>query len=406
MTALLAPLPADGATIVPMLTPSKAVDLFLGDLTRRSRSNSGRSAQGYGRTLAMFTDYLDARGDLDVTEILADHCNLFLDRHAAGMLPGQRGKRLAAGSQATTYSHLNSFLEWLYQQQRIKRNPLDRVARPRRIASEDLDVTSVSTADVPKLMGACKTDAERIAIAILSYLGPRRNAVAGLRLSDYDRGAGEIRFREKGSKAIWKPAPDELVVILEAAIARGALDNPWQPEDPYLIPPEGPLLRASDRDDRVIWRLVKRVAAEAGIEAHVHALRAAFATYYLEAGGNIVGLQELLGHSSIETTRIYLRKLDKRRAMEPVRALSWGAVGEGNMADRLLAQVGETPETDVCGVGSDGGGRIRTSECGASDQQRRGSKPGLIPDPEQPRLASLLERRAAELRARTRERTK
>jgi integrase len=110
------------------------------------------------------------------------------------------------------------FLEWLDKQRPIKRNPLDFVRRPRRIAAEDLDVTSVSTTDVPKLLAACDTWPERIAVAILAYLGPRRNAVALLRLSDYElnpaldelgriTGRPRIRFREKGSKVIWKPRP-------------------------------------------------------------------------------------------------------------------------------------------------------------------------------------------------------
>jgi hypothetical protein len=99
-----------------------------------------------------------------------------------------------------------------------------------------------------------------------------------LRLRDYDRAGGRLRFHEKGAKTIWKPVPDELAALLEAAIADGVIRDP----DDYLIPPEGPLSRAGDRDDRVIWRVVKRVAASVGVEAHTHALRAAFATFYLE----------------------------------------------------------------------------------------------------------------------------
>jgi hypothetical protein len=74
----------------------------------------------------------------------------------------------------------------------------------------------------------------------------------------------------------------------------------------------------------VIWRVIKRVAARAGVEAHVHSLRAAFACFYLEANpGDTYGLKELLGHRSFETTQVYLRKLDKGVAMERVRTLSW-----------------------------------------------------------------------------------
>lgn len=378
-----------------MLTPTRAVDLFLGDLTRRSRSNSGRTEYSYGLLLDKFTELLDRKGpDIDVTDITADDCRLFLNKYA----------RHSAGYQHTIYSTLNSFLDWLDEQHRIKRNPLDHVARPRRIRAEDLDVISVSTSDVPKLFSKCQTDAERIALAILAYLGPRRNATAGLRLSDYDQDEGLIRFREKGSKTIWKPAPDELVVILDAAIARGALANEWQPDDPYLIPPEGPLSRPDARDDRVIWRLVKKVAARAGVEAHVHALRAAFATFYLETHENdIVGLQELMGHASIETTKLYLRKLNKRRAMEPVRGLSWAAVGEGNMADELLAETAVNTFKESVVVGAGG---FEPPQAEPTDDDRAGSKPRDSEDPARPAVEGTpaLDRKLSELSKRAAER--
>lgn len=386
---VLAPLPPDDGSyeVVIMLTPSRAVDLYLGDLGRRSRSKSGRTAASYARILDKFTDSLRRKGDIDVSDITSDDCRAFLDRYT----------RRAAGTQANVYSILNSFLGWLdLEQERISRNPLHRVPKPRKIAAEDLDVTSVATADVPKLLAACRSDSERICVAVLAYLGPRRNAVALLRLSDYDAEQRLMRFREKGSKVIRKPVPDELAEILDSAIRRGVYDlydrrhdapegpNSGTPphasaasdprgehgprldsgaaggrddaadppsagsqlprvaphHDPYLVPAEGGLVRHGDRDDRVIWRLVKKVGDRAGIDIHVHALRAAFAVHYLETGGDLVGLQELLGHASIETTRIYLRKLDKAKAMEPVRTLSWGP-------DLSVELLGRLPERTV-----------------------------------------------------------
>ena len=63
------------------------------------------------------------------------------------------------------------------------------------------------------------------------------------------------------------------------------------------------------------------------MDAHVHALRAAFAVFYLERHpGDVEALKELMGHRSIGTTQVYLRKLDRQRAMERVRDLSWGVV--------------------------------------------------------------------------------
>jgi integrase/recombinase XerC len=299
------PMPED-VIIRPMLTISRAIDLFGGDLARRGYSNRTRAT--YSRILNKFADQFPA--DWDVSQVRADDCRTFLDAWNGH----------AAGTRAHAYSVVSSFFTWLILDERIKRNPLLTVGRPKRVRPEDLDVVTISSAGIRKLLAAGTTWTEKLAVAIPAYIGPRRRAVALLRLRDYDRERRRIRFHEKGGKTIWKPVPHRLVDLIEAAIADGAIVEP----DDYLVPPEGTLARKGDRDDRVIWRVVKRVAARAGVDVTVHALRAAFAVFYLEEHpGDVEALKELLGHQSLQTTQTYLRKLDKGAAMERVRDLSW-----------------------------------------------------------------------------------
>ena len=245
-----------------VLTFDRAADDFLSDCHRRGFRE--RTIRTYQRTYDEFSERLPR--DLDVSKITIDDVRRYLATKA----------HLAPGTVAGVEAHLASLFQVaLPERQDRARNPIDRLPRTRRIRPDDLEVTTVDVADVPRLFAAAKTWPERLALAILVYMGPRRRAVARLRLTDYDRLHGRLRFREKGGKVVWKPVPDELRSLLEAALAAGAIED-------YLVPPEGYLQRKGDRDDRVIWRIVKRVAARAGVEAHVHALRAAFAVYYLE----------------------------------------------------------------------------------------------------------------------------
>lgn len=60
---------------------------------------------------------------------------------------------------------------------------------------------------------------------------------------------------------------------------------------------------------RQIWAEMKALAKQAGVDAHKvfpHNLRHLFAITYYSAYRDIVRLADVLGHSSIETTRIYL----------------------------------------------------------------------------------------------------
>jgi integrase len=293
-----------------VLTFDRAADDFLSDCHRRGFTE--RTIRTYERTYDEFSRRLPR--DLDVSKVTIDDLRRYLATKT----------HLAPGTVAGIEAHLASLFKALYLDGKIARNPVDRLPRTRRRRPEDLEVTTVDVADVPRLFAAAQTWPERLALAILVYMGPRRRAVARLRLSDYDRLHGRLRFREKGGKVVWKPVPDELRSLLEAAIAAGAIED-------YLVPPEGYLQRKGDRDDRVIWRIVKRVADRAGVEAHVHALQAAFAVYYLERfPGDVEALKELLGHRSIATTQVYLRKLDRATAMERVRSLSWNVAEPGD----------------------------------------------------------------------------
>ncbi len=69
-------------------------------------------------------------------------------------------------------------------------------------------------------------------------------------------------------------------------------------------------------------RIINKYAQKAGIyrRLHCHLLRHGYAVNFLKQVPNLVYLQELLGHSSIETTRIYTRAAlpDIREAIDRV----------------------------------------------------------------------------------------
>ena len=159
-------------------------------------------------------------------------------------------------------------------------------------------------------------------MAVLAYLGPRRTAASNARRRDVDLNRGTIRFLEKGGKVAVKPIPDELAAIIVAADDRGV----WQSPGDYLIPNRRQH-RNQERSPKVIYDTVKKIADRAGVRSHVHALRAAFAVRMDEQyPGRLIAVIELLGHSRVETTMVYLRRQDKHREMETVRGLSWGSV--------------------------------------------------------------------------------
>lgn len=75
---------------------------------------------------------------------------------------------------------------------------------------------------------------------------------------------------------------------------------------------QGPIFRRADGrplSRQQIWQMMKTLAARAGVapgKVFPHNLRRLFAVTYYGATGDIVRLADVLGHSSVETTRLYL----------------------------------------------------------------------------------------------------
>lgn len=331
MTVVLEALPVRDS--LRLMTTSHATDLWLGELVRLGHSE--RTVNTYRRLLDKLADE-QARADVD--ELTANDIRRFLDSQARK----QDGSRKAASTIGQNVSIISGFFDWLTKEGVIGRNPTRRngdriIERPPQIAPEDNDnIVSVSGDEVRRLLQEADRLGrwnERLAVYCLVYLGPRRRAIAQARLADYDQIERTLTFKEKGAKTIRKPVPDRLADLIDQAIAAGQYVEPSD----YLIGGNADQRRPGDRDDRVIYRLVRQVAARANVTTHVHALRAAFAVFYLETNqGEIVALQQLLGHRRLETTLVYLRRLNRRTAMESVRALDWGTLQNPAVSEELL----------------------------------------------------------------------
>lgn len=303
---------------VRIMTTSQAADLYLGELARQGRTQ--RTIASYRRTLHKLAD---AYPHHDVEELTASMLRAFLDGYARNRKTGRGANRPATIAQAVTI--VRCFFKWLHEEDLVTRDPAERIRRPKLApAYENDNVVTVSSADVRLLLDEANKMGwpERLAVSLAVYSGARRHALATIRRSDYDPFAKTLRFQEKGGKTIVKPVADPLASVLDAAIISGVYED----DDDYLIPGTARQRRPGDRDDRVVWRLIGQVASAARVKTTVHALRAAFAVYYLETQGedHLFSLQQLMGHSRVETTMVYLRRLDRRRSMETVRGLDWG----------------------------------------------------------------------------------
>ena len=291
---------------------ARAIDLWLGELSRAGRQDGTLDLSAASE---QFVDQLErTRPDVGVQEVTTNDCRAFLD--------GWRG--CAASTVCTVHSAVNGLFAWLFLEGEVEVNPMARIKRPRRPRPGEADVVIVTPDDVGRMFAACDSWQEFLCLSVLAYVGARRDAASRLRWRDVDLSFGSVRLHEKGGKVVDVTIPDELAQILREACESGAVR--CGPDD-CVIPNRRPAsVKRPERSNKSIWETEIKIARGAGVRSTVHALRRAFAVAFLTSNpGAIEALKELLNHSRIDTTQVYLKALNRSHVMEPVRDLSWAA---------------------------------------------------------------------------------
>ena len=138
----------------------------------------------------------------------------------------------------------------------------------------------------------------------------RVSELCDVRVSDLDFEEDFVKLFGKGSKQRIVPIGSELKINLSKYLKfRDELNT----QEPYLF-----LSKNMNQLDRsAIFRIIKKSAtlSNNALSVHPHTLRHSAATHMLEAGCDLRTLQELLGHTSVSTTKIYT-KLTKEFLVE------------------------------------------------------------------------------------------
>jgi len=278
------------------------IEAFAQALGKASRA-AANTVKGYRHDLADFNRHLMERAPSALDEkrerVMPERINV---EHVRGYLADV----MKHASRATTQRRLfaiKAYFRWRAATKDVE-NPVRTMRSPK---VEKRLPQVIGERDAARLVEA-EDDIEgpaalrnRAILEVLYSSGLRVSELTGLCWRDIDDDLGMVMVRAgKGNKDRLVPLGEPAIDALKAW--RGAMPIRWTSEGAVITN-----LRGGRLTPRSVQNIVARRLVDAGINTPLtpHGLRHCFATHMLNGGADLRSIQEMLGHSSLQTTQRY-----------------------------------------------------------------------------------------------------
>jgi len=223
------------------------------------------------------------------------------------------GKRRSRNQIRDHISTVKNYFKYLSDNSYILYNPAEKLDLPKKdqylprgIMSEKEVLKILSIPDIKAYQGYL----DKLILEILYSTGIRNRELINLDIYDIDFEAGTLTVKEgKGKKDRIIPIGETaLKMIHEYLYIKRPKITGYTGETKLLLNEAGYPLKSED-----ILRKVKKYAKQAGSRRKItpHSFRHTFAVHLLRNGADIISIKEMLGHSSLATTQIYLKIQDQ-----------------------------------------------------------------------------------------------
>jgi len=288
----------------------QAAQQFL-DYLKHYRGYSPWTVRAYRTDLRMFREFLESRlGRVpSPAEIKREQIIQF----------GVSLKGAAPLTLRRKYACLASLFGFLQDMGHAQGNPARRLPLPKLSQPVPVFLTEEMA---QRLIAAADSPWTKCAVVLLLSTGIRRSEAVGITLDDLDLEKRQLLVRGKGDKERVVPLTDQAAEAIQAY-----LPHRTKTQSRYLFVSAW---KGQPIHGRCINRMLKIVIHKAGLEGQgitPHKLRHTFATHLIRNNVDIRTVQELLGHSELETTAKYLHS-DTRTKQSAVEKLN-GLLGVG-----------------------------------------------------------------------------
>lgn len=272
------------------------IDEFVDYLTNVKKSSANTIAS-YKRDLNKLYNYLISVDITDVNKVTGTNLNSYiLQIEKQGMSTATVSRNIAS---------IKAFFIFLLKQGVISEDPSE-VLKPPKI--EKKAPVILTTEEVNLLLeqpnGTTPKDIRDKAMLELLYAtGIRVSELINLKLKDVNLSLDYIQCRD-GNKDRVIPFTKETKAALEDYINNARMALCTDDQEVLFTNCQGsPMTRQG------FWKIIKYYSGKAGIKKDItpHTIRHSFAMHLVNNGADLRAVQEMLGHSDISTTQIYLK---------------------------------------------------------------------------------------------------
>jgi len=226
------------------------------------------------------------------------------------------GRTLSAPSRFYMLSHVAGFFSWLSKNNHILINPAAGLSMPKVVKSLPVDVLSIEEVEAIFSQVDLKSPEglrDRAALELFYSSGIRLSELCHLKISDIDfENLTLFICQGKGKKDRYVPVGLRALFWVQEYINRARVYfQQKETEDLFLN-------RFGDRYGRGLGARLKEYMKSAGIQKSGSTIlfRHSMATQMMDNDADLRYIQSILGHESIETTKIYTHvSIDKLRAV-------------------------------------------------------------------------------------------
>lgn len=284
-------------------------DNFL-DHSMLDKGLSRNTIAAYKNDVYRYLDFLGQNGFSDINKVQEKDIKAYIHTlHEIGM---------ASTSQARNITTIRLFHRYLFGENVVHSDITENIELPK--TGRKLPVV-LEIHEVEKLLEQPDiTDKkglrDRAMLEFLYATGVRVSELVNLNQSDIIAKEGFVKVFGKGAKERLVPVGKVALSFIHKykSSVREELAAKGKSGDRLFLNMRGTgISRVS------VWKILKKYIDQAGIHKNVspHTLRHSFATHMLEGGADLRSVQEMLGHSDITTTQIYVH-LDREYLKEVI----------------------------------------------------------------------------------------